>query len=109
MRDAFVQRLSLFYVQRFASCYLNSREALLGGGLRSSDARLPRPRVGRAAARRPRAVREARAGRLPGGPVVGSDPPQAGAFSRGVRRVRPGAHGPLPGAEARAAPPGPRD
>src|SRR5207249_1364975 len=84
-------------------------QALLGGRRRPADARLPRRGMGRPAARRPRSVREARARRLPGRPLLARHPAQARALPRGVRRVRPGADGPLRSQEDRAASAGSRD
>ena len=51
--------------------------------------RLSRRGMGRARIRRPGAVREARARRLPGGALVDHHPAQAPGLPRGLRRLRP--------------------
>ena len=62
----------------------------LAGQGRSALRRLSRRRMGRAGIRRPRALREADARRLPGRPVVDHDPAQARQFPPRLRRFRAG-------------------
>ena len=59
------------------------------GRLRPADAGLPRRGMGRARARRPRALGEARARRLPGRPRLDHRPAQARRLPRRLRRLRP--------------------
>ena len=59
--------------------------------------------MGRAGIRRPRAVREAPAGRLPGRPLLDHDPAQARQFPPRLRRLRARQDRPLQPEEDRAA------
>ncbi len=70
---------------------------------RSALRRLSRRGMGRAGIRRPRAVREAHARRLPGRAVVDHDPAQARQFPPRLRRFRAGEDRALHAEEGRAA------
>ena len=72
-----------------------ARALPLGRHRRSALCALPRRGVGRAQDRRPRAVREAGAGGLPGRPVVAHDPQEARELPPRLPRVRCRAHRPL--------------
>ena len=65
------------------------------GRRRPADAGLPRRGMGRARARRPGAVGEAGARRLPGRPRLDHRAAQARRLPRGLRRLRPGSGRPL--------------
>ena len=69
---------------------------------RSALRRLSRRRMGRAGIRRPRALREADARRLPGRPVVDHHPAQARQFPPRLRRLRAGEDRALHAEEGRA-------
>src|SRR5438552_18851892 len=95
-------------VNRAARLSAHDRPLRLGRIERTDDL-LPRPRVGRAAARRPPPLRVPAAGWVPGRALLGRDPEQARRLPPRLRRVRSGEDRALSGGHDRPAPQGPRD